>query len=347
MFGRAGRLDVEIGLQQIASMLRSGLSLLEALRTAAEQGRGKGASRLWEGIAGRIETGLSLGEAMEAARAFDEYTRALVRVGEQSGELDGALERAAKHMEQERATRAMLANALIYPCLVLVLTGAITVFLAVKVIPEVEEFLLQGKEGLPAITVALLDFSAFVREKGTTLLLGIAAAAAGCWLVWQWGPGRLAWDRLALRVPLTGHLARVAGTAQLARGLSILLESGIPLLDALETSASLLGNRAMSGRVRAARKRVAEGAPLSEALGEAGEFPPMLAKMTAVGEATGTLSATLAETARFHENELVGAVRRLGIFIEPVLILVVGGIVGFVYAAFFLAMFSLAAGGGG
>ncbi|MDR0993888.1 MAG: type II secretion system F family protein [Verrucomicrobiota bacterium] len=339
------RLDIEWGLQQLASMLRSGLPLLAALRTAAEQARRMKAMRLWNHLADRIEAGLSLSDAMAETDRFDSYTLALLRVGEQSGELDRTMSRAADHLEHLRAMRAMLVNALIYPVLVILLTFGVTGFMVIKVIPQVQHFLQVGNRALPEITRLLLDLSDGLRAASPYLLIGTAAALAAYFLIRLSPTGRQHVDAVGLKLPVIGRILRLSATAVVARGLSILLESGVTLLDALEAATRLVRNQRLARRLRDAREAVIRGGTLSQALASAPEFLPMFFRMTAVGEATGTLSATLAEVARFHENALTAAIRRFGILMEPVLILIVGGIVGFVYVAFFLALFSLASTG--
>lgn len=337
-----GALDIEFGLQQLATMLRSGLPLLAALRTTAEQSVRPATARMWNRVADRIESGGTLLSAMEATRRFDPYTLALVRIGEQSGELDSAMTRAAAHREQVRTTRALLVNATIYPALVVLLTVAVVSLMVLKVIPQIEEFLLNANAELPWLTRLLLDVSSAVRDRAPHVLLALAAAAVAIFLVRLHPAGRRFTDGLLLRVPVTGNLLRLSATAVAARGLSILLESGVTLLDSLQTVSTLLRNRRLRQRIDDARDAVIRGLPLADALAPATEFPPMLSRMAAVGESTGTLAAALAEVARYHENRLLAAIRRFGVLIEPVLILVVGGIVGFVYTAFFMALFSLA-----
>ena len=314
-------IDLEFGFRQLASMLQSGLSLLSALRTAARQAQRRSASRLWDALADRIETGLSPEEAFAAARAFDDYTLALLRVGAQSGELDAAFSRAAAHVEQTRAARALLANALVYPVLVLLLTAGVVAFMVLKVIPQVRDFLLAGQQALPPLTQTLLDISDALRLHAPAIGLALLLLVALRFALRAYPPTRLLLDSAALRVPVSGRLLRLSATARFSRGLSILLDSGIPLLSALDTAATLLPNTALKRRVTQAAADVLRGATLADALAPATEFFPMLPKMVAVGETTGTL-------------------------IEPILILVVGGIVGFVYTAFFMALFSLASAAG-
>jgi type IV pilus assembly protein PilC len=175
-------------------------------------------------------------------------------------------------------------------------------------------------------------------------LILVIASLVGLALVRRWPPGRLATDRLMLRVPLVGGVLRLAGTATLARGLGVLLESGVTLLESLSASANLLENHALRERVRLAREAVLRGGRLAPALEQDRRFMPMLPRMVAVGENAGTLVQTLNEVASFHENQLLVVIRRMSVLVEPVVILVVGSIVGFVYIAFFAALFSIAGG---
>jgi type IV pilus assembly protein PilC len=156
------------------------------------------------------------------------------------------------------------------------------------------------------------------------------------------GPALHGW--LVLRLPVVGGVLRLSGTAVFARGLSVLLESGVTLLDSLTTIEHLIGNRVLSERIAAAREAVLRGESLASTMSGRRDFLPMLHRMIAIGESSGTLASVLIEVAKFHEGQLVITIRRLSVVVEPVLILVVGGIVGFVYIAFFVAIFSLASG---
>lgn len=343
---RVASIDLETGFRQLAGMLQSGLSLSVALRTAGEQAGKRAVRRLWEGVAERVETGLSPEEAFAAARRFDEYVLALVRVGGESGELEAAFARAAEHLERARAARTLLVNALIYPVLVLVLTVGVVSFMVLKVIPQVREFLDAGQQQLPGLTQALLDVSDALRLWMPWVAGGLLAGGAALALLRLHPGARRATDGWILRLPLVGRLLRLSATARFSRGLSILVASGLSLLESLEIAASLLPNRCLRARVLGARRDVLRGSTLADALARCPEFLPMLSRMAAVGETTGNLARTLAENARHHEDLLLATVRRLGILVEPVLILVVGGIVGFVYAAFFMALFSLASAAG-
>ncbi len=337
--------DAETGFQQLATMLHSGLSLLAALRTVAEQARRPQAVAVWSEVADRIEQGASFADALAGReRVFSEHVVQLVRVGESSGNLDAALRSAAQHLERARQMRLTVFNALMYPAIVAFMAMGVTAFLVIAVIPKLQKYLSGRGRTLPAITQSLLDVVAWLQEWAA--LLGILAGAAvlALFFIHRWPPGRLALDSLFLKIPVIGRVLRLAGTATLARSLGVLIGSGVTLLDSLRTVSRLLTNRALGSRIESARDAVLRGGTLAAALGEGREFMPMLPRMVAVGESAGTLAPVLREVADFHESQLVAAIRRMSMLIEPVVILVVGGIVGFVYIAFFVALFSLAGG---
>jgi type IV pilus assembly protein PilC len=342
----ATRLDVELGLHQLATMLRSGLTLLSSLNTAAEQARRPAMAKVWRQVAHQVEDGSTLAGALGAhKRLFPPMVVQLVNVGEQSGSLDLVMKRGAMHLERSRILRVSMLTALMYPAFVFLAAVGVTTFMVVSLIPKLQKFLVGRGRRLPAMSQMLMDSSTWVNSHGVIILLGLLAGLIGCVALYRWPRGRARIDQGLLRVPILGHLFRLAGTATVARGLAILLESGIALLAALQTIQALLPNRAMQRRVETARASVMEGGTLAEGLLQGGEFAPMLGRMTAVGEATGTLGPVLNEVADFHESQLAVVVRRFSALIEPVTIVIVGGIVGFVYIAFFMALFSVAGGG--
>ena len=192
------------------------------------------------------------------------------------------------------------------------------------------------------MTQGLVDLSAWLRANGL-LVFGACAAAAAALLVVRAVPaGRLALDTAALRLPVFGRIGRLAGTAVFARAMGMLVASGVTLLESLDVSRGLLRNRRLAARVGAAGETVLHGGALAPALRARGEFMQMLPQMVAVGETTGSLADAFGEVARFHEMLLSIAVKRLGVVLEPAMIVFTGLVVGYVYVAFFLALFSMA-----
>lgn len=333
-------IDIELSCKQLIVMLRGGLTLLTGLQALSKQTGRVTLRRVWGQTAARIQEGASFADALAEAKCFPELLVQLVRVGEQTGDLDLVLERAADTLENRRTVRAGLLTALAYPTLVLLAAFGVTGFMVVGVIPKLKTFLEGMGRRLPAMTQMLVDVSDAVRtylpQVGIGLLiLTVAGVALYCHPF-----GRLNVDRRLLQVPVVGQLFRLAGTASFARALGILVRSGITLLEGLRTSEHLLQNRYLAGRVAAARQAVMQGGTLAEPLATSHAFTPLLARMVAVGESAGTMDEVLDEVARFHEQQLQASIRRLSVIVEPLIIVVVGGIVGFVYIAFFMALFS-------
>lgn len=338
-----GGFEVEMGLRQLASMLRSGVTLLNALRTVKDQALTPRAKRTWLRLADAVFAGRSFAAALaEQKGRFSEITIRLCEVGERSGELEHAVSRAADQMEARRNLRNQVINALVYPVIAVAMAIGVSAYLVVAVIPKIAEFLRAGGAELPAITRMLMDFSAWVGANGL-LVLAVLAAATAAWIAVRLHEGgRELEDVALLRLPVVGRILRLSGTALFARSMQIMTESGVTLLDALTTGAALMVNRRFRRRVTAAHLDVMKGRSLAESLAPAKEFMPMLARMAAVGEVSGSLPEAFGETARFHEMMLAISIRRFGMMIEPVMICVTGGIVGFVYIAFFVALFSIA-----
>jgi type II secretory pathway component PulF len=324
-------------------MLRSGLTLLNALTTVAEQADRAAMRRIWTDVGSRIQEGASLADAMGRHPRFAPLVVQLVRVGEQTGHLEPVFVRAADALEHRRHLRTSLLTALAYPTVVVLAAIGVAGFMTFFVIPKLERFLSTIGRRLPTITQWLLEVSRFTQAYALYALLGLAVLVAVVIALYFWPPGRLWIDRLILRVPLVGKMLRLAGTVAFANGLSALLRSGITVLEGLRTIERLLSNRYLGTQVAGAREAVLHGGNLADPLGRPHGFMPLLSRMVAVGESAGTLDEVLDETARFYEAQLRSTIRQFSVIVEPIIIIVVGGIVGFVYIAFFMALF--AAGG--
>jgi len=335
--------DIELSLRQMAIMLRSGLTLLNTLNTVAEFASRASMGRIWYDVAGRIQEGTSLAEAMSHHPRFSQMVVQLVRVGEQTGQLEPVLLRAADRLEHARRMRTSVITAMAYPMLVLVAAFGVTGFMVFSVIPKLEKFLATIGRKLPAMTQSLLDITRFIQAYApyfaVAMLLLIIVATA----LYLWPPGRMVIDRLLLRVFIIGWLFRLSGTVSFATSMAALLHSGITLLEGLRTAERLQSNHFLARQVAEARDGVMHGGTLAEPLARELAFMPMLSRMVAVGESAGTLDEVLEEVGKFYEAQLQSAIRTLAVIIEPIIIVVVGGIVGFVYIAFFMALF--AAGG--
>ncbi|HYV38784.1 MAG TPA: type II secretion system F family protein [Gemmataceae bacterium] len=340
-------LSIEISFLQLAVMLRSGLTLLAALKTLAEQNTSRSMAYVWDDVATRIQQGSSLGDAMAAHRCFGHIVVQLIRVGEQTGTLEQVIGRAADTLERRRLLFTQIATALTYPAIVLAAAIAVTAYMVVGLIPKLRVFLNALGRRLPPMTQSLLDISEFATTYGAQIGIGLLVLTVALIALYLWPPSRMIIDRMLLRVPLVGSsILRTAATVQFAHGLGVMLESGITLVEGLRTVQGMHRNRYVAAHVAKTREAVLKGSGLAEPLADGNVFMPMLPRMVAVGEAAGTLDDVLAEVAKFHELQLQITIRRFSTLIEPAIVVVVGTIVGYVYIAFFMAMFAAAGPGG-
>lgn len=339
--------DVELELRQVAVMLRSGLPLLSALHTCAAQSPRAVLAATWREVSSRVQGGASLSEALEEQRCFPPLVTSLVGVGERTGNLDLVLERAAEALARRRERTASITAALTYPAIVLVLAMGAVAYLTTSLIPKLSVFLKGLGRSLPAPTQFLVDVSAFVQAHALAIVGTGSGLVLALVLAWFSPARRALIDPALLGLPLIGRIVRLAGTATLAHNLALLLTSGVRVTSALDVVAPLLPNERLRAALRRTRERVLAGAGLSESLAvERSAFGPLLTGMVAVGESAGTLDSVLVEVAGFHDERLAVLVRRLGTLIEPVIVIVIGSIVGFVYLAFFMAIASIAGGRG-
>lgn len=339
-----GLVDVELGLQQISFMLRSGLPLLSALLTTSRQSTKTSMARVWGQVAERVQAGGSFSEALGEHRCFPALVTTMAAVGEQTGSLDEVLLRAASALERRRLLLTNLRTALIYPSLVLVMAMGTVAYMMVGLIPKLSKFLAGMGRSLPPMTRMLMDISTAVQVYWSQGLILTGTAIAGFLIFRAWPPGRRIVDGLWLRLPVAGNVLRLAGTATVARNLGSLLASGVRITAALGVVEPLIKNRVLSERLADARDRVLQGSSLAEPLSAPGAFLPMLGNMVAVGETSGALDEVLQQVAEFHEKRLEAVIRRLSAIVEPVIIVVVGGIVGFIYMSFFVAIYSIVGG---
>lgn len=339
---RVNATDLALITRQLATLVGSGLPLEEALGAVARQAERTRLSGLLLAVRTRVLEGHTLATALgDFPQVFPELYRATVAAGEQSGHLDVVFERLADYTEARQQMRQKVGLALFYPALLTGVAVLIVAGLLTYVVPQVVQVFSSLNQQLPALTRGLIAVSDFLRQYGVVLLLAVAAGAIG----WRYALRRVGFRRrvhqVLLKLPLLAPLTRGANTARFARTFSILMASGVPVLEALRISAQVLGNLPMREAVEQATARVKEGASLHKALGNSGYFPPMTVQLIASGESSGRLESMLERAAVQQEREtetLIAAL--LGIF-EPMLILVMGGVVLVIVLAILLPIFDL------
>lgn len=339
----ARMVDVELGLRQLSVMLTSGLPLLEALRLLHEHAERRSMADIWKRVADDVLAGDSVAVAMQRHPRFPPIAVQLTRIGEETGELQETQRRAAAMLEYRRRLRNQVLSALAYPVVVFIAALFIAGFMVFSVIPKVQAFLRSLGKGLPKITQMLVDVTNYINAHIVEGSIVVGCLIVAVIAVRYFPSTRLLSDRLLLRVPVVGNAIRLGGTASFARNLQTLLQSGLSLLDSLKSIESLLGNRYLSSELAHARAAVIDGETLARSLTARGVFQPMLPRIVAIGESAGRLDDVLGDAATFFEEELARVIRLLAALVEPAMLLIVGGMVGFVYIAFFMALF--AAGG--
>jgi type IV pilus assembly protein PilC len=334
--------DVEVEVRQLAFMLKSGVTLLHALHIAGEQAPRRRMAAVMNAVADDIRDGSSLADALRQHRCFDRLTCSLVDVGERGGNLDVVLERAADALMRRRQLRTQMTTALIYPALVLLMAIATVAYMMVGIIPKLSQFLAGIGRRLPPSTQLLVDTSAFLRAHFVTGLLVFLGIVVAIWAASKTVAGRRLLDRTILRIPVIGRIMRLAAAATFSFNLALLVRSGVRITSGMQVVESILPLRLLGDRVARARQAVLQGAGLSESLARVRAFEPMVTGMIAIGETSGRLDDVLDNVAVHHDARLRELIRRLGTIIEPIILVVIGAIVGFVYLSFFAAIYSIA-----
>ena len=330
-------------LRQLATLIRSGVPILSAFDIIARSQEHPEATRLLLQIRSDLQTGASLATALARhPDNFDELTCTLVAAGEQSGLLDVMLGRIADYQEKMLAIRSQLRSALTYPMAILSVAAIVTILMLVYVVPAFESSFTSFGAALPLPTRIIIDVSAAIRDYGFVLALTISAGTVV--LVRQWRAHRHwqeATDRWSLALPIFGSLFRRAALARWSRTLASLYGAGIPLLDTLVPAGNATGNHLFQQSSQALRQKISQGDSLSRALARQSIFSPLLTQMVGIGEESGTLDEMLNKVADIYDREVNDAVAQLGTLMEPLLMVVLGGIIGGLVIAMYLPIFQL------
>lgn len=334
--------DIALLTRQIATLVRSGLPLEEALAAVSEQTEKPRVRSIVMGVRAKVMEGHTLADGLaDFPTVFDELYIATVAAGEQSGHLDIVLERLADYTENREQLRSRTVNAMLYPVLLFVVCISIVALLLTFVVPKIVKQFENSKAELPMLTQTLIVMSDFLRDWGW-LLLGGLVLAAYAFKRWLRDPNaKRRFHATLLRMPLFGKVVRGANTARFARTFSTLTSSAVPVLEALRISGEVVTNLPMRDAVQDAATRVREGAPIGKSLGTSKIFPPMMIHLISSGESSGELETMLDRAASNQEREmdsiLTAAVGLLG----PLMILLMGGLVLLIVLAMLLPIFQL------
>lgn len=343
-FVRRGFSTGELALvtRQLATLVASALPLDECLQAAAEQTRHAKTQTILLQVRSKVAEGHTLAHAMgQFPAAFGDMYRAMVTAGEQAGQLAPVLERLADYTENRQHTAQKLQMALIYPFVLIAVAVAVVSALMVFVVPELVGIFAHTKKELPALTVGLISTSDFLRDFGAWLLAGLVVFVLASRSLLKKPTIRIGWHGFLLKLPGLSRVLISMDSARFASTLSILMASGVPLLEALRISSAVMTNVVLREASQGVAVRVQEGASLNKALSEEKIFPPMMIHMVASGEASGDLETMLSRSALNQERELemtLGTV--MGLF-EPIMVVFMGGLVLVIVMAILLPIFDL------
>jgi type IV pilus assembly protein PilC len=343
-FKRIKLSDLVIFSRQLATMINAGLPIVRALYVLSEQTENKKLKDVVVLVRKDVEAGLSLSETLEKhPKVFDKLYVEMVKAGEIGGILDGVLLRIADQLEKDQDLRRKVKSAMTYPTVVLVLAVLAASFMLIFIVPVFARMFEDLGGTLPLPTRVAMGASDILTSIFGVLVYAGIGAAVFAFLRWKKTEhGRKVWGRVVLRIPAKiGDVVQKVALARFARTLGTLSAAGVPILQSLEITATSSGNWVIENALLKSRDAVREGVPIYKPLEGEPVFPPMVTRMIAVGEETGDIDGMLAKIGEFYESEVDATVKALTSIIEPLMIVVVGGIVGGIVIAMYLPMFKI------
>jgi type IV pilus assembly protein PilC len=335
--------DILVFTRQFSVMIDAGLPLVQALDIIGTQADNPAFRKVLLAVKSRVEAGSTFADALnEHPKVFDELFVQLVRAGEIGGILDTILQRLGAYIEKNEKLKRRVKGAMVYPAIVLLIAVAVVAVLIGFVVPTFEKMFKDFGGALPAPTQALVDISHGFRRYWYLFIGTPIAAFVAFKLATRQGRGQEIWHGIVLKAPLFGPLVRKVAVARFTRTLGTMISSGVPILDALEIVAKSAGNRIVEKAILFVRAKISEGKNIAGPLADTKVFPAMVVQMIGVGEATGAMDAMLGKIADFYEDEVDVAVAGLTSMIEPLMMVFLGGTVGYFMIAMYLPIFNMA-----
>ena len=319
--------DLALMTRQLSVLVAAGIPLEEALRAVAKQSEKAHVQNLMLSVRSKVLEGHSLAQGMQQSGRFPELYIATIAAGERSGHLDLILDQLADYTENRFAMQKKIQGAMIYPIILMLMSFGIVMGLMTYVVPDIVKTFDQSKDALPWITVALMKASDFIRQAWPFVLV---TSALGFFLLVRFlrtAAGHYAFDRLTLKLPLFGKLSRGINAARFSSTLSILTQSGVPLVDALKIGAAVSSNWVIRDAVNVAAEKVTEGGNLATQLERCGYFPPMMVQMIKSGEASGELDRMLERASTMQDREVTTLISTLLALLEPLMLVLMAAIV--------------------
>lgn len=346
-FGRGGKVtekDITLFTRQLATMMKAGVPLLQAFDIVGKGAANRAVSKLLGDIRLEVESGSSLNQAFRKyPQHFDQLFCNLVAAGEQAGILDGLLDRLASYREKILAIKGKIKSAMFYPIAVIVVAIIITAVIMIFVIPEFKKVFSSFGADLPAPTLFVIAISdAFVEYSWLIFLSAFAGFSAFFYTLKRSVPLQIAVDRLMLKLPVFGDILRKATIARWARTLSTMFAAGVPLVEALDSVGGAAGNHIYKTATRQIQSEVSTGTSLTVAMQNTNVFPVMVIQMASIGEESGQLDSMLSKVADFFEQEVDDAVEAMSSLLEPIIMVVLGTLIGGLVVAMYLPIFKVA-----
>jgi len=331
LFSGVRKVEIAAFTRQMATLLRSGIPLADALGALVEQITNVRFKAPVSEVRTMVNEGSSFADALgKHPKLFDELFVSMVRAGEVAGNLDEVLTRLADFLESSQKLKSKIQGAMIYPLVMVVVGVGIMTVLMVKVIPEITSMFTQQGKTLPLNTRFLIATSRFFGHYWWAIF---AAGIAGFFLFMKWKQGeggKPVWHKFVLGMPVVGELVRTVNVGRFARTLGTMLQSGVPMLKALDTAKQIVGNVLIQNAIEDAKKAVTEGESLAQTLKKSGQFPATMIHMVAVGEKAGQLEQMLERVATTYESEVDTKLTRLTSLLEPLMLVIMGGAVAFI-----------------
>lgn len=334
--------DIVIFTRQFSTMIDAGLPLVQCLEILANQTENKTLAKTIGLVRADVESGSTYADALRKyPKVFDDLYVNMVAAGEAGGILDTILNRLAKHIEKAMKLKKQITTAMVYPGVIVGVAVLVISVLMVWVIPIFASMFTDFGGVLPLPTRIVVGASDFMKNNIVFIIGGAVALGYGVKRYYRTMAGRRVIDRFALKVPVMGDLIRKAAVAKFTRTLGTLISSGVPILEGLSIVAKTSGNKTVEDALISARQSISEGKTVSEPLGQSKVFPPMVIQMIAVGETTGALDAMLSKIADFYDDEVESAVAALTSLLEPMLMVVLGLVIGFIVIAMYMPIFQM------
>ncbi|MCG8377964.1 MAG: type II secretion system F family protein, partial [Proteobacteria bacterium] len=331
--------------KQLALMLRSGLSITEAFDIMVTMQRGR-MRLICADMNNMIKKGDSFSQAMEKyTKVFSNLAVQMIRSAETSGEIDVSLMRIAEYIEHKAQLKSQVKSAMMYPSFTLLAAGGVFLFLVVYIMPKFEAFILNSGSQPPPSTQFMIDLGNFILGNWYFIIAGLIILIISFIIFYRKPKGRHVFDTAVLSVPVVGSTISSASMAQISWGLSLLLKSGIPVVESLRIISDMMGNKLISENIDSASNEVLHGKDLASSFDRAA-ITTLLQQLMVVGERSGNLVKIMDEASNYYEDDLRSKTQMLANLVEPISIVLIGGIVGFIYYGFFKAVLAISTGGG-